>query len=98
MESRILGQKCPNIARKQARIPSRERPYILMPRFQRHRPKHQEQAGRKKSDGAWRHVGLHSGAKVLVNHVNKDHQTSELDKLRPSNLMTLQRCHTNKIT
>jgi len=66
---------------------------ILLPCLQGHRPDQQEQAGRKKSDGEWRQRGMHPCSKVSVNQVNKNRQSNELDNLRPSDLMTLQRCH-----
>lgn len=95
MNWRILGQKCHNIMHKRALICALERAVELLPCLQGHRPEQQEQADRKKSDGGKGHMGRRPGAKVFVNHVNKNHQPSELDNLRPSYLMTLQRCHAN---
>jgi hypothetical protein len=98
MDGRILGQNCPNMMHKQTLVRHRARALVLLPCFQGHRPEQQEQAGRKKGDGAARRVGLHAGAKVFVNYVNKNQQPGELNKLRPSYFMTLQRCHSNILT
>jgi hypothetical protein len=89
MQWRILGQECPNITHKYDPVYSRIGTAFLLPFLQGHRPEQQKQAGHKKDDGRWRHLGLRAGAKEFVNHVNKNQQSSELDKLRTSYLMTL---------